>query len=124
MKFCDDCRHKKNWPNSAVMLSDKCEVCGKPDACYEVPSVKLIPESSRTIEQKLVYKIMQDGFREKAEQLVVTDLSGRIDYVSTSMLQKIFVKRNEEIDWYDTFNLRLKAQQGYRETKQNRRDRG
>ena len=124
MKFCDDCRHKKNWPNSAVMLNDKCEVCGKPDACYEVPSVELIPESSRTIEQKLVYKIVQDGFREKAEQLVVTDLSGRIDYVSTSMLQKIFVKRNEEIDWYDTFNLRLKAQQGYRETKQNRRDRG
>ena len=122
MKFCNDCRHKKNWPNSAVMLSDKCEVCGKPDACYEVPSVKLVPESSRTVEQKLVYKIMQDGFREKAEQLVVTTLSGKVDHVLTEELRKIQVARSGEIDWFDTYQLRFVAQQAIQKDEESKRN--
>lgn len=112
MKFCVDCRNKKNWPDSAVMSNDKCEVCGNRNACYDVPSVKLIPESDRTVEQKLVYKIMQDGFREKAERLVVTTRAGKIDHVLTEKLRKIQVTRSGEIDWLDTYNLRIAAQQG------------
>ena len=123
MNFCEDCREKKNWPDSAVVADQRCEQCGQPKKCYDVPSVMLIPEADRTLEQKLVLKVMQEAFRDKAENLIITTLEGRVDHVTTIFLRQILVTRGKEVDWFATYQARLRAQEGHREFERAERDR-
>ena len=45
MFYCDECREKKNWPESLTMSIGPCEVCGKMRSCWDVKSSNLpIPE--------------------------------------------------------------------------------
>jgi len=76
---------------------------------------------------------MQDGFRDKAENLVVVHVSGKaagkLNHDKTELIRKIIAKNKStgEIDWYTTYQLRLVAQQGYQrdeESKRNRRSYG
>jgi hypothetical protein len=122
MYFCEDCKIKKNWPESAVVIDEKCEQCGILKKCYDVPAVMLVPEKDRTFEQKMVLKMLQDGFRDKAESLVITMLDGRVDHILTSQLKKLIAVRGTEIDWYSTFQVRLRAQEGHRESERVKRD--
>jgi hypothetical protein len=124
MNFCEDCRQRKNWPNSAIVEINRCEACGNTVECYDVPSVRLILERDRTFEQKLIFKMMQEGFRGKAELIVITNRDGKVDHVKTEIVREQVVKRNGEIDWFDTYNLRLALQKGIQmdeESKRNRR---
>lgn len=43
MFFCEDCKIKNKWPGFIPQSYGKCEVCGKTDECYDVPSGALPP---------------------------------------------------------------------------------
>jgi hypothetical protein len=124
MLFCEDCRQKKNWPDS-IMESGKCEVCNRTQMCYDVPAVMLVPESERTVEQQQIYEMVQQGFKQKADSIVFTKLDGRVDNLMTKIAKGIFVKRGKtnSIDWYSTFNARRKAQESHLELERVKRDR-
>jgi hypothetical protein len=123
MLFCEDCRINKGWPDSLVWPRTKCEVCGATGECYDVPAVMLIPEDKLSLEQKGIRRMLLAGFQEKAEQMVITYLDGRVDNRMTDLLKQVFIKRNNEIDWYATYAARLKVQDGHRESQRARRDR-
>ena len=122
MFYCEQCRAKNNWPYSIVRI-ETCERCGSTEECYDTPSVMLIPDKDRTVEQKLVLKAVLNAFREMAEAIVVTTLGGRVDNRLTDEVRGIFAKRNNEIDWYATYQARLRAQECLRESDRAERDR-
>jgi hypothetical protein len=122
MFFCEACRIKKNWPNG-LMQPDRCEVCGTNDVCYDVPSVMLVPESERTIEQRTILKMVMDSYQQRAKEIVLTTLDGKINNRMTDMVQTIFSYRNKNIDWYATYLARLTVQERYRESERAKRDR-
>jgi|ERR1700676_2799497 len=128
MTFCEDCRLKRQWPRApgfpfiGVESGVFCEVCHKINDCHTVPSLILTPESKRTFEQKQIYKIMQEGFKDRAETLVVSK-AGKIDHGRTELLRSILIRRDGEVDWYSTYQLRLVAQQGYQKDEESKRDR-
>ena len=122
MLFCEDCRIKKNWPDSLIEHG-KCEVCSKTGECYDVPAVMLIPEDKLSLEQKQIRRMLLEGFQEKAEQMVITYLDGRLDNRMTDLLRQVFIKRKGKVDWYLTFGARLKMQDGHRESQRSKRDR-
>lgn len=121
MLYCDSCRLKKNWPDS-VPEEGRCEVCKKSGKCNDVPAVILVPESERSLEQKLLLQAMQQAFKEKADKIVITTLDGKINNRLTDMVREIFVNRGTEVDWYATLRLRQQAQQGYKQQEQMNRD--
>ena len=41
MFYCRPCKDEKNWPESMSLSFGKCELCGKTDTCYDVPSSAL-----------------------------------------------------------------------------------
>jgi len=43
MLYCEDCRVKKEWPKSKSLptIRRKCEVCGRPQDCHDVPVSQL-----------------------------------------------------------------------------------
>src|SRR5260370_216278 len=98
MIFCEDCRIKNSWPRAAgfpyvgIAKDAKCEICNRAGIHHNVPASMLTPESKKTFEEKTVAKIMQEGFKDKAENLTVVHLSGRVDHEKTELLRKIFVK--------------------------------
>jgi hypothetical protein len=122
MFFCEDCRAKNNWPDGLIQ-QERCEKCGKNKLCYDVPSVMLIPEQDRTIEQTTILKMVMDSYRDRAEQIVITSLDGRQDHRMTEMVRKVFSYRNKEVDWYATYQARLTVQERYQQTERAIRDR-
>lgn len=122
MFFCESCRIKKNWPDG-LMQDERCEVCGTKQMCYDVPSVILVPDSIRTIEQKIVLKAVMDGYRDKAETIVVTGLDGRVNNLMTDMVREMFMHRNAEVDWYATYLARLTVQERFQQSERAKRDR-
>lgn len=133
MIFCEDCRIKKNYPRSSgyphvgVSQNSKCEICGKTGDQHDVPGLFLVPEVSRTLEQKLIYRSMQEAYQQKAESLMVTHVSGaesgKINHVLTDLLRGILVDVNGKTDWYTTYQLRLKTQEAYQQVENTKRDR-
>jgi len=113
MLFCEPCRVKKNWTRSSgypyigFRASEKCEVCGKVGECHDIPAIRLVPKNEMTFEQKTVDKIMQQGYRQKAENLVVSRPNGQPWPDMTVEIQSSFARRDGEIDWFDTFELRV-----------------
>lgn len=128
MIFCELCREKNHWPRNtgypyAGHQVGKCEICNKSGECNVVPGSMLKPGQDKTFSEKTLDKWMQDGYRQKAEALIVTYVSnGRIDHTNTEQLRQIFAKRNNEVDWAATYELRLKAQEGYRKAEEKRRN--
>lgn len=122
MYFCDSCRDKKNWPNS-ILVTQRCEVCGKTGMCNDVPAVMLIPEVERTAEQKQIFEMLQQGFKERAEAVQITALDGRFSSTMTQLVREIFIRRGNRIDWYATYQARLRAQECHRESERAKRDR-
>lgn len=48
MFFCDECRKKKNWPESFLKSKGPCEVCGEVRVCNDVKSSFLpLPTKSK-----------------------------------------------------------------------------
>jgi len=133
MLYCENCRIQKNWPRSAgypfigVVSNSRCEQCGALGDCNDVPALKLVPESDRTTEQRLLAQAMNNAYREKAEALVVTNVSGtragHLNHEKTEQLRKILVKVGTAVDWQATYDLRLRAQEGYQKDEQTKRDR-
>jgi len=133
MLYCENCRIQKNWPRSAgypfigVVSNSRCEQCGARGDCNDVPALKLVPESDRTTEQRLLAQAMNNAYREKAEELVVTNVSGtragHLNHEKTEQLRKILVKVGTAVDWQATYDLRLRAQEGYQKDEQTKRDR-
>jgi len=133
MLYCENCRIQKNWPRSAgypfigVVSNSRCEQCGARGDCNDVPALKLVPESDRTTEQRLLAQAMNNAYREKAEALVVTNVSGtragHLNHEKTEQLRKILVKVGTAVDWQATYDLRLRAQEGYQKDEQTKRDR-
>lgn len=41
MFYCDDCRIKRNWPNSFIQSRGQCECCGESAVCWDRPSSSL-----------------------------------------------------------------------------------
>ena len=121
MLYCDSCRLKKNWPDS-LPEQGKCEICGITGQCNDVPAVILVPESERSVEQKLLLQAMQTAFKEKADKIVITTLDGKVNNRLTDMVREIFVRRGTEVDWYATLRLRQQAQQGCKHQEQMNRD--
>jgi hypothetical protein len=122
MHFCETCRVKKNWPDG-LMQDERCEVCGTKQMCYDVPSVMLVPEAERTIEQKIVLKAVMDGYHNKADRIVITDLDGRMNHRMTEMVRQVFVYRSNQIDYYATFIARLTVQERFQQAERAKRDR-
>lgn len=115
MIFCEDCRVKKKWPRAAgfpyigIKQNGTCEICKKHDDCHDIPASKLISDAEKSSTERAIDKLMQQGHREKAEVLIVVYPSGKIDYTRTGLLQELEVRKNDEIDWYETYQLRLAA---------------
>lgn len=113
MIFCEACRVKNNWTRSSgfpyigFRASEKCEVCGKLAECHDIPAIRLVPKEEMTFEQKMIDKIMQEGYREKAESLVVSRSNGEPWGTMTDEIRNAFAWRNNEVDWYDTYELRV-----------------
>ena len=132
MLYCENCRIQKNWPRSAgypfigVVSNSRCEQCGARGDCNDVPALKLVPESDRTTEQRLLAQAMNNAYREKAEALVVTNESGsragNLNHEKTEQLRKTFVKVGTEVDWQATYELRLTIQQGWQKDEENKRN--
>jgi hypothetical protein len=38
MFYCEDCRIERDYPESMVKSTGKCEICGELAACNDVPS--------------------------------------------------------------------------------------
>lgn len=43
MFFCEECNRANDWPGIRLSSWGTCEVCGRSDACYDVPSKYLAP---------------------------------------------------------------------------------
>jgi hypothetical protein len=125
MLFCEQCRIDKKWvrPRAYPYHSHqmgKCEICKKHNDCYDYPLLIVKPDSEKTVEDKMLYNRIQFEYHQKAEDLVIAFVSGRyagaIDYLATAELKNIIAwtdKQKTEIDWYASYELRRRAQDGY-----------
>jgi hypothetical protein len=128
MLFCEDCRLKKNWPRAAsypyagAKENSKCEVCGKSKDCHDVPGSKLTPVSERNFSERILDQVMEQGYEDRANNLIVTYVDGKTDYKKTEILKKMFVRINGKIDWLETYRLRKTAQEQIQKSEQMKRD--
>ena len=128
MLFCEDCRIEKQWrkhgafPLAGYALNEVCEVCRRRTDCHDVPAIRLIPDSIKTAEQKLLDRMMDQAYHKKCEELVI-DFGGVKNNNLTNYLQAMFVRRDEEIDWIESYDLRLVAQRNIRASEESKRNR-
>jgi hypothetical protein len=104
------------------IANGKCELCKFNGECHDIPG--LILEPPKTTEEHLVFKIMQEGYKDKAESLQIHNITGGLNHRMTEMLKQMFIHKKGEIDWYTTYHLRVKAQIGYERQEKFKRDRG
>ena len=129
MLFCEDCRLKKNWnraasyPYAGVKENATCEVCGKKSTCHDVPGSKLTPVSERNLSERILDRVMEQGYEDRANNLIVTYADGKTNYEKTETLKKMFVRINGKIDWMETYRLRKTAQEQIQKFEQLKRDR-
>ena|ERR1700676_432206 len=125
MFYCESCRVKNKWPRPLTypyhsVVTGRCEICHKYKENYDVPSLFLKSEQERSKEELLLDKIIQNEYKLKAEGLVITFVkgpkAGSVNHFRTEELKMLTVKVKDEIDWYATYQLRCKAQEGYRRT--------
>lgn len=122
MIYCEACRAKKNlrkhpgWPYLGL-ISSKCEICFRIDVCHDVPKTYLTPDRDKTFNEKLVDKVQQDVYRMKCDELSIYYVrgpeTGKINKSMTDLLNDMFVKRNNVVDWVSTYELRLTVRDSY-----------
>ena len=124
MLYCEDCRVKRNynlpstWPYGRYE-SGRCELCQKTKTCYDYPLIYIKPKSTWSAEEILLDKALQNEYHSKSESLVITYVvgsqAGSLDHQRTEQLKTVFAKNSSgEVDWYATFELRQRIQQGYK----------
>jgi hypothetical protein len=131
MLYCEDCRIKKRWNLPATYpyheeAKGKCEVCGRLKDCYSYPAlyVKLRSEWGR--EEIFLDNALQREYHQLAEGLVIAYVSGShagaSDYQHSEELKNVIVRNREsnKIDWFATYKLRQRVQEGYRKDELNR----
>jgi hypothetical protein len=122
MLYCEPCRQQKNWRRPTTYpyhreYKANCEICNKRTDCYDYPALFAKLESEKTLEEKVLDKRLQEEYKSKAESLVITRVrgpyAGRIDDAATEYMKGAVVRNNGEIDWYATYELRVRIQEGY-----------
>lgn len=123
MIFCEQCRVTKRFKRPPTYPyhdhgSANCEVCGKYRDCYDYPYLFLKDRSTFTTEEIILDKRLQQEYHNKAEELIIAYLSGSLagatDVSRSDELRNVMVQNNGEVDWYATYKLRQKVQEGYR----------
>lgn len=131
MLFCEDCRVQKKWRRPATFPfhkhgMDQCEICSKRRDCYQYPALFLKPVTELTAEEIILDRAIQSEYHMKAEGLVIAYASGPqaggIDHLRTQALKELIVRSNSGVDWYATYEVRLKAQEGYRKADEVKRN--
>lgn len=132
MLFCEKCRIKKKWNIPPTYpfhnhATAQCEICTKHSDCYDYPLLFMKPKSELTLEEKQLDKVFQHEYHQKCEELIIAYASGRqagsIDHERSDELKRVLIMNNGEVDWYATYELRLKVQQGYRKVDESKRNR-
>lgn len=132
MLYCEDCRVNKGWNYPATSPYDDrgratCEVCTRrKDYCYSYPALYVKPRSSWTQEEIMLDKAIQHEYHQLAEGLIIAYSSGALNHERSETLKSVIVRdkqRGNEIDWYATFKLRQRVQEGYRRVDELNRDR-
>ena len=122
MLYCEDCRVAKKWnyPSTVPFHNHyvaTCEVCRWNKDCYDYPAIYAKPKESWTQEEIMLDKRLQHEYHQKAESLIVAHATGRhagsINPMFTEGLKNLTVGTNGEIDWYATYELRVKFQENY-----------
>lgn len=78
MFYCEDCRKKNNWPETASRSHGKCEMCGIVGLCYDVPSSRL-PEPKK--ETRSLTEELRDSLAEynvKRANAILDTLEGTV----------------------------------------------
>ncbi len=130
MIYCENCQvdKKLNRPGTYPyhkQVQAKCELCGKQRTCFDYPALYVKPRINWTKEEKMLDKNLQHVYHQKAEELIIGYASGSragaIDHERTEQLKTAIVKNQNEIDWYATFELRQRIQEGYRKLDESNR---
>lgn len=132
MLYCENCRVKKNWNVPATFPyhehgQAKCSICNRQRDCYEYPALYAKPKSTWTAEEILLDSVLQHEYHQEAEGLIIAYASGSrggaIDHQRSEELKHVIVKKGNEIDWFATYKLRQRVQEGYRKVDELNRDR-
>jgi hypothetical protein len=103
----------------------RCEVCHRHKENYDVPALFL--KTPKTKEEIMLDKMVQEEYKKKSEALVIAQvigpMAGATDYKATAELQQVFIRKNAEIDWFATFELRQKIQVQHAADERFKRDR-
>ena len=126
MLFCEPCRVKMNWGLPGTYPyhdhgQGKCEICNRHNDCYSYPALYMKPRSNWTPAEILLDKRFQIEYREKAESMVLQ--TGTLNHARSEELSKVAVTRKDGIDWFATYKLRQRIQDGYRKADELNRDR-
>jgi hypothetical protein len=132
MFYCEECRVEKKWPRPPTYpyhnrVTAQCEICNKFSVLYNVPALHLKPEEEKSVEEKLLDKMIQEEYKKKCEAMVLTviegTLAGAVDHKATNELQESFIEKSGKIDWYATYELRQTIQKHHDAVKKIERDR-
>jgi hypothetical protein len=132
MLYCEDCRIKRNLNRPATFPyhdhgRGECLLCKKRKDCYDYPALYTKPRSDWTHEEILLDKALQNEYHQEAEDMIIAFSSGpragAIDHQRSLELKKVIVKIENEIDWFATYKLRQRVQDGYRKADELNRDR-
>ena len=81
MLYCEECRAQKklNRPSTFPYHNHyvtECELCKKRKDCYDYPALFARQDADKSEEEKLLDKRLQQEYHVKADNLVVTYVSG------------------------------------------------
>jgi len=122
MLYCESCRVLKNYKLPALypyhdQVHAECEICNRKTECYNYPALLIKPDNQKTTEDRQLEQAIQNEYEQKTKQLVITYVrgpgAGKIDPIATEAMRQVWVKTKLGTDWYATYELRKKMQQGY-----------
>jgi hypothetical protein len=123
MLYCEDCRLLKRFNRPSTFPYhrhgvNECELCKKRKDCYDYPAIWAKQRSDWDSAEIILDKRLQDEYHQKAEGLLITYVRGKhaggIDVKTTEWLKDAIIRtRTGEIDWYGTYELRVRLQEGY-----------
>jgi hypothetical protein len=123
MIFCEECRVKRklNLPTEFPFHAHEyaqCPSCKKYRDCYVTPGIFAKPDNEKTTEEKMIDKEIQNEYRTRSEELVICfsqgRMAGQIDHKASEGLKAVVVTKGAEVDWFATYQLRLRIQEGYK----------
>jgi predicted transcriptional regulator len=70
-----------------------------------------------TLEEKKLDKRIQEEYHQKCDEMIIAYSTGKYaggtDHQTSEQLRSTVVQIDNEIDWYATYQIRKKIQQGY-----------